>query len=365
MPRQASVFASAADILIIQLGDIGDVVLTLPCIRALRETYPEARIHAAVWEKAAEIVVDSQWVDEVIRVHRESGPMRSRLSNYLSFLRDLRKRRIDLAIDLRTGTRGAILARLSGARRRVGFSSGDEAFWRDRLFTHLASPEQQPGDHIVDFNLSLLGAFGITTTHRWPVITPPAQRMAAVQQLLRLMGVSSDLPLVVVQPFSLWPYKEWPPHRYSKLVKTIVREHSVQVAITGSAGERERAAKLCADCGHGVFDLCGQTSIGEYAALLKHAALFIGVDSAGMHLAAAVKTPTVLIFGPSSDADWAPRGEIHRVVRAGLNCEPCFAKGCEGTGKSRCIEALEVAKVAAVVQAALKSAFHDMTGGPS
>lgn len=245
------------------------------------------------------------------------------------------------------------MAKLSGATRRVGFPSTEEAFWRDKLFTHLAAPPQAPGSHQVDFNQSLLAAFGIRTPHRWPEMTPPPHRRAAVAAVLAEAGVAPDAPMVVVQPFSLWAYKEWAPDRYVDLMRRMVRDHRVQVVVSGSPDERARAADLVARCGQGVFNLAGRTSIGDYGALLARAALFIGVDSAGMHIAAAVGTPTVLIFGPSSDADWAPRGPIHRVVRAGMPCEPCHQKGCDGGGRSRCLEALELPAVYAAVAATL------------
>lgn len=357
MQQNPLVFAPVKDILVIQLGDIGDVVLTLPCIRALKETYPDARVHAAVWDKASEIVADCRWVDGVIPVRRTRGAVIARLLQQAAFLRDIRKRRIDLAIDFRTGTRGAVLAGLSGARWRIGFLARDDPFWRNPMFTHLAAPAQAPGDHMVDFHLSLLSTYDIRTPHRWPEMTPPPQRVDAVDALLRHAGVPPDRRLVVLQPFSLWRYKEWAQERYAELVRRTVRDHGVVVVVTGGPGERDRAADLAADCGEDVFNLAERTSIGEYAALLARADLFIGVDSAGMHLAAAVGTPTVLIFGPSSDADWAPRGTIHRVVRAGWDCEPCFDKGCANSGRSRCLEALDVASVADAVQASL-GAFH-------
>lgn len=346
-------FTGVDNALIIQLGDIGDVVLSLPCFRAVKETYPPARVHAAVWEKAADILADSPWVDAVIAVRRPAGGPLERLGAHLAFVRDLRRRHIDLAVDLRTGTRGAIMARLTGAARRVGFPSADEPFWRDRSFTHLAAPPQAPGSHQVDFNQSLLAAFGIRTRHRWPEITPTARRRDVVAAALAEAGVASDAPMVVVQPFSLWPYKEWAADRYVDLMRRMVRDHRVQVVVSGSPDERARAGDLVTRCGDGVFNLAGRTSLGEYGALLARAAVFIGVDSAGMHIAAAVGTPTVLIFGPSSDADWAPRGPIHRVVRAGMPCEPCHRKGCDGSGRSRCLAALEVPAVYGAVAAAL------------
>ena len=122
-------------ILLIQLGDIGDVLLSTPCIRALRDTFPNARLAVAVRDKAAELLADCPWLDEVIPVLKSRGGLLGELVGQVGFVLALRRAAYDLAIDLRTGTRGAIMARLSGARRRLGFFVDNERCRRDALFT--------------------------------------------------------------------------------------------------------------------------------------------------------------------------------------------------------------------------------------
>jgi heptosyltransferase-3 len=138
--------------------------------------------------------------------------------------------------------------------------------------------------------------------------------------------------------------------KYISLIKWITSEHKLPVIITGSPDERERAEEIMKVCGNNnLSNLAGKTSIGMFAALLKACALFIGGDSAGIHIAAAVGTPTVGIFGPFSSAVWAPRGERHVTVQKTLPCVPCHQKGCHDSEVSRCLEELTVDEAKPVV----------------
>ena len=165
---KTTITGSPRSILLVQLGDIGDVVLSTPCIRALRENYPQARIVVAVWDKAAELLEDCPWLDQVVAVTKRSRSLWGELRFQSDFFRNLRSLQCDLAIDLRTGTRGAIMAFLSGAPQRLGFYAEDGRLWRNRLFTGLLEREYTPDLHVVDYLLGLLAAFGITTEQRIP-----------------------------------------------------------------------------------------------------------------------------------------------------------------------------------------------------
>ncbi|MDD5775812.1 MAG: glycosyltransferase family 9 protein, partial [Candidatus Omnitrophica bacterium] len=179
-------------------------------------------------------------------------------------------------------------------------------------------------------------------------------------RILETAGVPSERPVVAIQPFSLWRYKEWSAEKYSQLIRRIISVYRVSVVITGSQNEFVMAKDLVDRCGDAaggdrrVFNLAGKTSLGELAALVQSCRLFIGADSAGMHIAAAVGTPTIIIFGPSAPASWAPVGNQHRIVQKSLDCVPCRQKGCDGSEVCRCLEELTVDEVWAVVQSQCK-----------
>ncbi len=338
------------NILLIQLGDIGDVVLTLPAVRALKENFPLAGVVVAVREKARELMEDCPWAAGVIAVNEEKRSLREEISYQMDFFRSLRSFSFDLAFDMKTGDRGAILAFLSGARQRVGLYASDGKLWRNRVFTHLALPYQAPGRHMAQHYLSLLDAYGIRTEHIWPEHHPSEARIQQARVLLRNEHVPSDRPLVAVQPFSLWKYKEWASEKYAALIHWLVSSYRVAVILTGSREERPRAEDLLRRCTESTYNLVGKTSIGTLGAVFKFCTMFIGVDSAGMHIAASVGIPTVGIFGPSSTVDWAPRGGGHRFVRKDLPCVPCQRKGCEDSERSRCLDELTLQEVQSVVK---------------
>ncbi|MEW6593511.1 MAG: glycosyltransferase family 9 protein [Thermodesulfobacteriota bacterium] len=342
------VVGEPGSILLVQLGDIGDVVLSLPCIRALREHFPRAPLALAVRDKAATLFDDCPWVDDVIAIGTPPHGLVASLRHQMEFLRRLRSFRCELAMDLRTGTRGAIMAWLSGARQRIGFHARGETFWRNWLFTDLYRPEPVPKIHMTDYLQNFLTAYGIGVRHTVPELPVADARQVAVQRLLREAGVAAGMPVVAVQPFSLWRYKEVPRTTIVEVLR-FLRQKNLAVVVVGSAGERERAEALVRESGPGASNLAGKTNLLELAALLQSSALFIGVDSAGLHLAAAVGAPTVGIFGPSAAHCWAPRGERHLVVQKDLPCVPCHQKGCDGSEHSRCLDALTVEEITAAV----------------
>lgn len=347
------------NILLIQLGDIGDVVLSTPCVRALRENFPDAKLVVAVRDKAEALLIDCPWIDELIPVRKKKHgeSVFGEFMRQVNFVCNLRDNAFDLTIDLRTGTRGAIMARISGAPRRLGFFGGDEVWWRNWLFTDLFALDYKPVLHVADYLLHLLEAYGVRVdpARRNPKIEVSAGSIAEAEQLFADLKLE-DRMVVVLQPFSLWRYKEWSKKKYVALIRWLVQERRVTVLVTGSALEYNRAAEIVVEGGPGCHNLAGQTSLSLYAAVLKMSHLFIGVDSAGLHIAAAVGTPTVSIFGPSAPSSWAPRGTgPHLVVQKAMQCVPCRQKGCNNREVSRCLDSLTLGEVVSAVDRQLST----------
>lgn len=337
-------------ILLVQLGDIGDVVYSFSCARALKETMPKAQIVMAVRQKAAGLVEGCQWADGVIVVDGKPRGVWGTLAYQWKFWRAVRRYHFDLAIDLRTGTRGAVLAFLSGAPFRLAPYALDGTLWRNRLFTHLVAPSGKQGQFIVEHYLEILTPYGIQTEQVIPEISVSPARLTEVERLLAVYGLGRWDKVIAVQPFSLWGYKEWKKSKLATLIRRVHEDYGLPVLIVGGPDERERADEIAALAGEGVFNLAGQTSIALLPPLLKECCLFIGVDSAGLHIAASVGTPTIGLYGPSGFATWAPRGEKHMVVHKAFPCVPCHRKGCEDSLKSRCMDELDVDEVYSAVR---------------
>ena len=338
------------NILLIQLGDIGDVVLSFPCIRALKENFSESNVTVAVREKAKELIEDCPWATGVISINEDKRNLGKEIIYQKIFFSHLKKFNFDLAIDLRTGTRGAILALLSGARQRVGFYAMDGKLWRNRIFTHLAYLEGRPGQHMAEYYLNLLITYGLGTDHIWPELKVPFKKLQIAEELFRKEDIPLDRPIVAIQPFSLWSYKEWGADKYVDLINRISDEYDLSIIITGARNERDRAYEIARNFGSKVHNFAGNTTVGMLAAVLKLCKLFIGGDSAGIHISSAVGTPTVSIFGPASSVVWAPRGNQNSIVHKKLSCVPCNLKGCRGSGVSRCLDELTVDEVLPIVK---------------
>ena len=344
-------------ILLIQLGDIGDVVLSFPVIRALRENFPAAKLIVAVRSKAEELIVDCPWVDEVISINKEQRKWYQELVYQKDFFLRLWKFNFDLAIDLRTGTRGAALALFSGARQRIGFYAFDGKLWRNKLFTHLVAA--QTDIHMAQCYMCLPVSFCLKTENIWPVMYVPLEKQKIADALLREKNIPLSKLIVAIQPFSLWQYKDWGTDKYIGLINRIRLEYDLPIILTGSADERHRTNEILKKCKEHVYNFAGTTSIGLLAAVLKRCGLFIGGDSAGVHIAAALGTPTVSIFGPSSPAGWAPKGSQHCIIQKSFECVPCLQKGCQGSGISRCLEELDADDVWTVVKGQIEEVLKN------
>ncbi|MDA8159954.1 MAG: glycosyltransferase family 9 protein [Desulfobacteraceae bacterium] len=344
------------NILLIQLGDIGDVVLSTPAIRALKQSFPKARLVVAVRDKAADLLIGCPWCDDVLPV-RKAGGFWGELFGQIALVLRLRGAGFDLAIDLRTGTRGAILARISGAARRLGFWADSEPWWRNMLFTDLLRHDYRPEQHVIDYLLSLLEAYNVKVFNREPEIVVPEFARNEADILLKQI-VSGGRSLVVLQPFSLWRYKELVKESYIELCRWLVRERNVVVVISGTSQERRQAAEIADIVGDGCYNFAGHTHLLLYAAMLMQSRLVIGVDSAGVHIASAVGSPTVSIFGPSSPASWGPKGNRHLVVQRRMPCVPCRMRGCNNSGISRCLEELPLEEVRAAIDRQLSLNCH-------
>jgi heptosyltransferase-3 len=174
--------------------------------------------------------------------------------------------------------------------------------------------------------------------------------------------MSGNLQFISVNPFSRWSYKEWGYDEWRNVIKWLWVEYGLSVVIVGAENERSKATMFLKGFEGCVFNLAGMTSLGELAGILSLSSLHVGVDSAAPHIAAAVDTPTITIYGPSDWYDWAPVGNNHKIVLPDLECVPCRNKGCNGKGESRCLEELTAVQVKKVIQESLEGILKSTIG---
>jgi predicted lipopolysaccharide heptosyltransferase III len=340
--KRQLLFPGAGNILLVQLGDIGDVVLTTPSLRAIRESYPGARLSILVRRSYGSLLAADPCLDEILEVSKGKGKLSEIGVENLRLVRQLRGARYDLVVDLRTGDRGAILSWLTGTPVRVVRRDREAPFWHDLAFTHpvdlvYADRPVHPGG---DQSLRILRAIGVDTADARPRLHVSEADRESVRALLSREGADRHPDLVTVNPFSRWKYKEWDHGKWADVLNRLWTEHGLPSAVIGSREEAGAAAGIVGKCSGPVFNLAGKTTLGELAALISRSRLHVGVDSAAPHIAAAVGTPTVTIFGPSNWKSWVVEDETHRVARSGRECVPCNDKGCDGTERSICLEEL-------------------------
>ena len=278
--------SSVQRILVIKLRAIGDVLLSTVVLKNLRAAFPSARLDFLTEQPSRSVVEGNPCVDSVIvfNPHKQHG---------LSLILEVRKRRYDLVIDLFGNPRSAIVAYASGAKCRVGYRLG----WRRHCYDVVVEP--RGGDvHNTEFNLDALRAIGvpvIDTTITFP-LDEEARQFA--HEFFEQKGLTGKF-VVALNPGGGWYTKRWPTHRYAQLGDEIARSDHAQVIVLWGPGERSDAEQI-----HLLMTtkpiLAPKTDLKQLGAILERCDLLITNDSGPMHIAGALKTPVLAIFGPTN-----------------------------------------------------------------
>jgi len=333
-------------ILVIKLKQPGDVLVSTPVIAALKEAWPGCRLTYLVPRGAEDMVSGHPKLDGLLVMDRRGQTW----GQTLTFIRDLRRQRFDLVLELSGGDRGAICAWLTGARARLGFQRPRQPFWQRRgCFTRLL-PRPPVKMHMVDQNLEAVRALGIEPVNPRLQFFWDDRTEQGVRDLLKARDLAGR-PFVVMHPGAGWRFKCWTPAGYARVLEALEQNWGLPVVLTGSraAHEQELLAAVLQETRAAPVDLAGRLTLKELGALIAKARLFFGMDSAPMHLAAAVNTPAVALFGPSGVFNWGPWGEGHLVIKKDWGCLPCGQDGCQGSKISRCLVELTPAEVLAAM----------------
>jgi heptosyltransferase-3 len=338
--------------LVIKLRHHGDVLLTSPVFTVLKRAAPHAEIDALVYLETASMLAGHPAISVLHTIDRslKRQGIVARTRGELRLWRALRARRYDLVVHLTGHPRGAWLKRLTGAR--YGVAPAREGAWWRASFTHRYLLPRATPRHTVEANLDALRRIGI-----WPddddkglVLVPGSDAQARCRALLQEHGLARG-GFVLIHPGSRWMFKCWPAAATAALLDRLAAD-GWPLVVTGApdAAERRLVDAIRHAARARIVDLAGQLTLAELGALIGWARLFIGVDSAPMHMAAAMGTPVVAMFGPSGDIEWGPWRVPHRVVASDRHpCRPCGNNGCGGSRISDCLVTLPEARVAAAV----------------
>lgn len=339
------------NILIVKLSAIGDVIHTLPSLAVLRRLYPDAHITWVIEEAAADLIINHPYLDEVLVSRRRRWIKDIRCLKFSpaireinSFIKTLRQRRYDLVIDFHGLFKSSMLVFLSRSKRKLGYDSWQEL---SGLFLNEKIPEDM-NRHAVDRYLDFPRYLGAKTDNFEFVLPPDMEAQGKVKILLDKYGLE-DNQFIAINPIALWETKLWSNEKFAKLADLMNDKLQMKVVITGS--DKETLDKITSSANNKIINLGGRTSLNELACLYKKARIVISTDSGPMHLAAAVGTPVIALFGPTDPARTGPYGAGHTIVRTELACSPCFLKKCP---TKKCMEDITPRQVFAVVEKLIK-----------
>jgi predicted lipopolysaccharide heptosyltransferase III len=323
------------NLLIIKLRYIGDVLLATPTVRAIKAARPDVRVTMMVNRGTEDVLSGNPDMDEIIALDKGSLAAQSRL------IAGLRHRQFDTVIDLTDGDRSAFLSWVSGAPVRIGFN--DEHRWRGRYYTQVVQPA--PGvRHRIDRDLGALESLSIQAGSKDPQLWLTPEEENSADQLLDQLGVQRSQSIVILQPGARYWFKAWPPERFAGLADHLTSQYGCQVLIGGSDQDIDLVQQIRQMTKSRSIIMAGRTTIKQFAALAKKSALFVGNDSGAMHVATAVGTPVVALFGPSNPAEWGPRGGAAEVIYKGLDCRACFHPTCL-RGEQNCMQLITIDEV--------------------
>ena len=349
MPPDAIDLQSLRRVLVTKLRHHGDVLLASPVFQVLQNHAPHLEIDALVYHDTRDMLslhpaisqlhgVDRRWKQLGIGAH---------LRAEWALFNTLRRRNYDLILHLSEHPRGAWLARALGPRYAVAPNTPGKARAWLASFSHLYLQPRATPRHTVELNLDALRRIGVYPgeAERALVLSPGEEAQASVAALLQRHGLGNK-QFIHLHPTSRWLFKCWPADKVASLIETLTR-HGETVVLSSAPDARELAmvAAITESLSRPVVDLSGQLSLKQLAALTAQAKLFIGVDSAPMHIAAAMQTPVVALFGPSGEQAWGPWRVAHRLVTSAHPCRPCGNDGCGGGKVSECLTTLPVERV--------------------
>ena len=338
--------------LIVRLGALGDIVHAIPVAAALRRAYPTARIDWLVSARHRAILDLVPVIDRRLVINDRGDA--SGGTSLVSALRELRRARYDVALDLQGLIKSAVLARGSGAPRVIGFSA---AYARERMARLFYTEAYDPGRgglfdaretrHVVAINLGMLGTLGLDVTAPEFPIDPVHSDAASV--VSRQTGGRYAL----LNPGAAWPNKRWPPERLAAVAAALHARHGLMSAVLWGPGEEPLAQAVVAGAGEGAAVASPKTTIADLVALARGAALMVSGDTGPAHIAAAVGTPLVGIYGPTRPSRNGPFSPDDVTVSRDAVCQCHHRRRC--TRERMCLLDVEVDEVVDAVERRLSS----------
>ncbi len=339
------------EVLIVRTAYIGDVVMTLPILKPIKNTFPNARLTFLACSAAKDILAANPHVDSVIAYDAFWFYKKSGFSSYLRLLNELRRKRFDLVIEARGDIRDIFLiAYLSRARHRISYGVGGGGF----LLTDIVPFERVK--HRVDYHLDIARRLGAGPGPIDWGIMPGKTDFANAAALLSVDNPKHG-PIVGIHAGGRKALKRWGKEKYAALGRELISRFNARVFFTGSTEDHPLIDAIIKETGKGAENLAGKTDLPTLSALLKSLDVFITNDSSVLHLASAMKCPCVAIFGPSKSNETGPYGNpFGRVVEKDFRCrQTCDEDKCLHSAHNECMSAISVEDVLSAAVDVLKA----------
>ncbi len=328
-------------ILVVKAAGIGDLILAVPALRALRAKVPESKIDLLVTPKCSQLFKHSPYVDDIYVIQTQGMMNRITVSNLWNILRTvyvLRKKNYDFLINLyhlfsdRGASRMKLLCKAIGANLTLGRNTdGRGTFYDVSIKDSWGDPEFDQR-HEVELNLDVVRLLGAEDPGRGLEFRIGDEERSCIQRLLARQGLQEKRgTCIVLNVGGDAPYKQWPEEYFAALGDLLTQKLSAQLFIVGGEGDRSVADRVISKMKHKPVDFAGKLNILELAALLERCDLMVTNDTGPMHLAAAVGRPVVALFGPGKPGRYSPYGPqgFHVVVHHPITCSPCTEFECE------------------------------------
>ncbi len=367
-------------ILAIKLKQIGDVLLSEPALRAIKAHSPNAHLTVIINSYTAPMLKYADYIDELLGYDRRLKKLSilKRIKGELKFCKNFFLNNYDIVINFATGDRGAIYSLLSGAKYKIGFFTKNGLIGKNLIYDKLLI---EPDTHTVMHDLYLVSKGLDILPNDYKVRFYLKDKVIdRAKNRLRKLGIKQGDLLVYLHPITHWPFKSWRDD-YMAVVTNWLLKNNIKVIIGGNGDkEKRRVENILTFVNKGeVINLVGKLDLEELCGIIYHCHLFFGIDSAPMHIAAALSKPVVALFGPSLTHRWGPwendlghtvkpfrspykKNGIqflgkHTIIQKDWPCVPCDKKGCNNKGFSKCLDKIKPEEVISILQEKISQVF--------
>ena len=325
-------------ILIISLKHLGDIITTTTILPLLKEIYPISQIDYMVNHEGVDLIKNHPLVEKVYLAKRKQS-----FKEHFSLFKEIKKEHYDIIIDYSEGDRSAFWGRLSSSKIRIGYDANKKFLSRNILYTHILPDRTKTFNrHVTDCHADAIKKLGYEVKKApVPSIFYSEKAKENTLEIFKKHKLNIENPYAVLHLTARDAIRLWPPEHCANAIDYLYK-HVGQVILVSWKDPRERAfiESIKEYTETPFINLCGEVNLDTLMYLLEKSKIFIGLDSLVGHAAAALKTPTIGIFGPSSEVHWGPKGEHVKIAHIDKACRPCVVGGCLGDNISECLKLL-------------------------